>query len=25
VEKSYPAFFDDYQHLGGIANGIILE
>lgn len=25
VEKSYPAFFEDYQHLGGIANGIILE
>ncbi len=25
VEKSYPAFFDDYQNLGGIANGIILE
>ncbi len=25
VEKSYPAFFDDYQSLGGIANGIILE
>lgn len=25
VEKSYPAFFDDYQQLGGIANGIILE
>ncbi len=25
VEKSYPAFFDDYQNLGGIVNGIILE
>lgn len=25
VEKSYPAFFEDYQNLGGIANGIILE
>ena len=25
VEKSYPAFFEDYQKLGGIANGIHLE
>ena len=25
VEKSYPAFFEDYQSLGGIANGIHLE
>ena len=25
VEKSYPAFFADYQALGGIANGIGLE
>lgn len=25
VEKSYPAFFEDYQALGGIANGIRLE
>ncbi len=25
VEKSYPAFFDDYQKLGGIANGINVE
>ena len=25
VEKSYPAFFEDYQSLGGITNGIHLE
>jgi len=25
VEKSYPAFFEDYQKLGGICNGIHLE
>ena len=25
VEKSYPAFFEDYQSLGGVANGIHLE
>ena len=25
VEKSYPAFFEDYQKLGGICNGIYLE
>ncbi len=25
VEKSYPAFFQDYQKLGGIINGIHLE
>ncbi len=25
VEKSYPAFFEDYQALGGIVNGIRLE
>lgn len=25
VEKSYPAFFTDYQNLGGVANGIHLE
>lgn len=25
VEKSYPAFFDDYRKLGGVANGIHLE
>ena len=25
VEKSYPAFFEDYQALGGAANGIYLE
>ena len=25
VEKSYPAFFEDYQALGGAANGIHLE
>ena len=25
VSKSYPAFFEDYQKLGGICNGIYLE
>lgn len=25
VSKSYPAFFEDYQSLGGVANGIHLE
>ena len=25
VEKSYPAFFEDYQNLGGNCHGIILE
>ena len=25
VTKSYPAFWEDYQKLGGIANGIDLE
>lgn len=25
VEKSYPAFFTDYQNLGGVTNGIHLE
>lgn len=25
VEKSYPAFFEDYQSLGGVAHGIHLE
>jgi 3-phosphoshikimate 1-carboxyvinyltransferase len=25
VEKSYPAFFEDYQSIGGITNGIHLE